>query len=101
MSSGTQQINESMMQKSFSELAFGDGTPKKAFLTALVVGTILTIINHGDVILAGQWPPFIKVFLTYCVPYCVTTWGAITGKNAELRKQAKAMAANREPLGQS
>ena len=101
MSSGTQQINEIMMQKSFSELAFGDGTPKKAFLTALVVGTILTVINHGDVILAGQWPPFIKVFLTYCVPYCVTTWGAITGKKAELRKQAKAMADNREPLGQS
>jgi hypothetical protein len=30
------------------ELAFGHGTPKKAFLTALVIGTILTTINHGD-----------------------------------------------------
>ena len=36
--------------------AFGDGTPKKAFYTALVVGSILTIINHGDVILSGEFP---------------------------------------------
>lgn len=65
---------------------FGDGTPKKALLTALVVGTILTAINHGDRIVAGDWPPLIKVLLTYCVPYCVTTWGAITGKRAQWRR---------------
>ena len=67
----------------FSQLAFGNGTPKKAIMTALVVGTILTTINHGDVILAGNPPDFLKVILTYCVPYCVTTWGAILGKRAQ------------------
>ena len=67
----------------FRQMAFGDGTPKKAFFTALVVGTILTTINHGDVILSGLAPPIWKVLLTYCVPYCVTTWGAITGKRAQ------------------
>lgn len=71
------------------QLVFGDGTPRKAFLTALVVGTILTAINHGDVILAGQWPPVIKVVLTYCVPYCVTTWGAVTGKRAQWHRALK------------
>ena len=30
------------------DLAFGGGTPGKALLTALVVGTILTTINHGE-----------------------------------------------------
>ena len=55
----------------FMDLAFGRGTPRKAFLTA---------INHGDLIVAGALPPIWKVALTYCVPYCVTTWGAITGK---------------------
>ena len=64
----------------FMELAFGGGTPLKAFLTACVVGTILTTINHGDDILNGNYPHPLKVLLTYCVPYCVTTWGAITGK---------------------
>jgi hypothetical protein len=47
------------------------------------VGSILTAINHGDAILAGDLPPALKVLLTYCVPYCVTTWGALTGKLSE------------------
>jgi len=68
------------------QLAFGDGTPKKAFFTALVVGSILTSINHGDMILSGEYPYWLKVLLTYFVPYCVTTWGAITGKLSRLRK---------------
>ena len=62
------------------QLAFGDGTTKKAFYSALVVGSILTSINHGDIILSGEYPYWPKVLLTYFVPYCVTTWGAITGK---------------------
>lgn len=66
------------------ELLFGGGTPKKAALTAIVVGSVLTAINHGDVIMNGQPPPLLKVFLTYCVPYCVTTWGALTGKLSTL-----------------
>jgi hypothetical protein len=69
------------------EMIVGDGTPRKAVFTALIVGTLLTIINHGDVLIAGEFPPPIKVFLTYCVPYCVTTWGAVTGKRAQWAKQ--------------
>lgn len=69
-----------------AQLIFGDGTPRKAFMTALVVGTILTVINHGDTIFMGEWPPLLKVFLTYCTPYCVTTWGAIIGKRAQWRR---------------
>ena len=68
---------------------FGDGTPKRAFYTALVVGTILTLINHGDLIIAGQAPPLLKVLLTFCVPYCVTTWGAVSGKRTQLVSNAK------------
>jgi hypothetical protein len=73
---------------SFSYLAFGGGTPRKALLTAILVGTILTSINHGDMVVSGDWPPIWKVLLTYCVPYCVTTWGAITGKRALLQRNA-------------
>ena len=68
----------------FFQLAFGDGTPKKALMTALVVGTILTGINHGDVILQGESINYFKILLTYCVPFCVTTWGAIHGKRVKL-----------------
>lgn len=49
--------NGSVPVMNFSALAFGGGTPKKAILTALVVGTVLTSINHGDAILAGTFPP--------------------------------------------
>ncbi len=69
-----------------AQLIFSDGTPKKAFLTALVVGTILTAINHGDTIIMGDWPPALKVILTYCTPYCVTTWGSVIGKRAQWRR---------------
>ncbi|AZV79479.1 hypothetical protein EBB79_17465 [Parasedimentitalea marina] len=61
----------------------GDGTPQKALATALVVGTVLTLINHGDQMFAGEFPPVWKVLLTYLTPYCVTTWGAVTGKRAQ------------------
>jgi hypothetical protein len=37
-------------------MILGDGTPKKAIFTALVVGTLLTAINHGDVIFYPGWP---------------------------------------------
>jgi hypothetical protein len=71
---------------SLTQLMFGDGTPMKAFFTALVVGTILTLINHGDTIVGGEFPPLMKVILTYCTPYCVTTWGAVTGKRVLWRR---------------
>ena len=68
------------------QLATTDGTPRKALITACVVGTILTTINHGDLILKGDYPPLIKVALTYFVPFCVTTWGAVLGKQSRYLK---------------
>ena len=64
----------------YFDLAFGGGTPFKAFVTACFVGTIMTTINHGDQIYNGNYPHPLKIILTFCVPYFVTTWGAITGK---------------------
>ena len=49
---------------------------KRAFFTALVVGTIINAINYADVILAGDMPTLWKMLLTYSVPFCVTIWGA-------------------------
>jgi len=54
----------------------------------LVVGTILTAINHGDFILAGQMPDPVKVGLTYLVPYFVATYGAVTAKRAAWRRHS-------------
>jgi hypothetical protein len=52
---------------------------RRSFLTALVVGTILTAINQGNILLQGEFPAVLawKIPLTYCVPFCVATWGAL------------------------
>ena len=66
----------------FVELAFGEGTFVKAVKTAVVVGTLLILINHGDGIIQGNLPDAWKITLTFFVPFCVTTWGAIIGKSS-------------------
>ena len=52
---------------------------RRSILTAIVVGTIIIAINQGNVILDGHWPTdlYWKVPLSYCVPFFVTTWGAL------------------------
>ena len=61
-------------------LAVSDGTPMAALRIALVVGTVLVAINQGDLLLAGLLPPLWKIVLTYMVPYCVASYGAVTAK---------------------
>jgi hypothetical protein len=50
----------------------------RAIKVALVVGSILMLINHGDVILSNglSIKEFIKIALTYFVPYCVSTYSS-------------------------
>jgi len=52
---------------------------RRSLVVALFVGTILTAINQGNIILRGDWPDSLywKIPLTYMVPYCVATTGAI------------------------
>ena len=49
-------------------------------MVALTVGTILAFLNHGDTFLAGNWKSglYWKIPLTYFVPFCVATFGALT-----------------------
>jgi hypothetical protein len=53
---------------------------------ALVVGTILTLINQADVIIRGDATgvTWIKAGLNYCVPFIVSNLGLLAGKRAEL-----------------
>jgi len=52
---------------------------RRSLIVALIVGTILTAINQGNIILNGDFPPSLywKIPLTYVVPYCVASTGAI------------------------
>jgi hypothetical protein len=43
-----------------------------------VVGTILNLINQGDAVFDGGSINWIKVLMTYVVPYAVSTYGAVS-----------------------
>jgi hypothetical protein len=53
--------------------------------TALVVGTILTVINQGDLLFHGALSGvvLVKMALTYCVPYLVSTYGALMASRVD------------------
>lgn len=55
-----------------------DGVPRRSFVVMLVVGTILNLINQGDALLRGVPLDWFKIALTYAVPYCVATYGAVS-----------------------
>ena len=65
--------------KTFFRAALEEGTIATSAKIALLVGTILALINYSDRIFlhndmrALDW---VKLAVTYCVPYCVATYGA-------------------------
>lgn len=62
--------------------AISGGIPRRSLWVALVVGTILNLINQGDTFFAWAGINWFKVALTYCVPYVVCTYGAVTSQMA-------------------
>jgi len=67
-------------------LCVSDGIPRRSALTAAVVGTILNLINQGDALWAGAHLNISKLLLTYCVPFCVATFGAVSYRVAAERR---------------
>ena len=58
--------------------SFSDSVPLRSGYVAIVVGTILNLINQGDAIFEATSINWIKVVLTYFVPYAVCTYGAVS-----------------------
>ena len=52
---------------------------RRSAVVALVVGTILTLLNQGDGLISGEWNNALywKIPLTYCVPFLVATYGSL------------------------
>lgn len=52
---------------------------KRAAKIAFIVGIVLACINHGDAIMSGAVTPATaaKILVTFCVPYCVSTYSSI------------------------
>lgn len=58
--------------------ALSDGVPLRSLWVAVVVGTILNLINQGDALFSWRRLDFTKLALTYIVPYFVSTYGAVS-----------------------
>ena len=62
--------------------AISDGVPRRSLYVALIVGTILNLINQGDALLGSAAVNWSKLLLTFCIPYAVCTYGAVSTKIA-------------------
>ncbi len=67
------------------EASLSNGIPRRSFVVALVVGTILNLINQGDALVNGARLDLWKLILTYAVPYLVATYGAVSVRMAQDR----------------
>lgn len=67
-------------------LCLSGGIPRRSLIVAIVVGTILNLINQGDALLGDAAINWTRLILTFIVPYCVSTYGAVS-----------ALVARREP----
>ena len=72
-----------------------DGVPRRSLLTAMVVGTILNLINQGDALVTAGHVVVPKLLLTYCVPFCVSTFGAVSLRLKLMRGEAPLPGAGR------
>ena len=64
----------SIYQNSFVDALLMPLTRRRATKVGLTVGTILVVLNHGDAIVAGNWPVWWKIAFTYLVPYSVSSY---------------------------
>lgn len=67
------------MINAWFEIAVQKNILMRAIKVALVVGSILMLINYGDIILSNglSIKELTKITLTYLVPYCVSTYSSV------------------------
>lgn len=65
--------------KEWLRIAWSPSVRRRATRVALVVGTVLIAINHGDALLAGDVSTLrlVRMALTLIVPYLVSTFASV------------------------
>lgn len=49
----------------------------RGLIVSVLVGSLLTLINQFEAIAAMQQPNFLKMGLSYLVPFCVSVFSAV------------------------
>ncbi len=72
---------------SFLDIALDRSVVARSTRIALLVGTIIALINHGDKLFTGQIDAMtaFKIGLTYLVPYCVSTYSSVSAVRDRLQ----------------
>lgn len=75
-------IISGVCMREWVEFAMQPEIVKRSVKIALIVGTLLTLINHYDLLFGEQLSTIkiTKILLTYCVPYCVSTFASVSTK---------------------
>ncbi len=62
------------------QMAMRGDIVRRSSKVAVLVGTILVAINYGDKLVTGNILPveWAKMLMTYCVPYCVSTYASVS-----------------------
>jgi hypothetical protein len=55
---------------------FARQSVRRSLTVALIIGTVLNLINQGPEMLSGHWPIWWKLILTYFVPFAVASYGS-------------------------
>lgn len=66
-----------MVKESVFKIALRKRIVLDSIKVMLVVGTLLNIINQGSNVLSGLEINWYKLFLTYSVPYLVSTYASV------------------------
>ncbi len=76
-------------QERWITVATSRSVVRRATLVALIVGSMLVAINHGDAILRGDLnvARLLRIVLTVAVPYCVSTYSSVSALRGSARQQ--------------
>jgi hypothetical protein len=74
------------------------GTLLFSIKMALIVGTILALINHGQAMFTGHftYDQLVPLLLTYCVPFTVSMYSQVQGKRERDRLYAETVDAAKQ-----
>jgi hypothetical protein len=73
---------------SWLEIARRRDIVQRSLKVASIVGTILALINYWDRLIpySLDYNAWVKIALTYCVPYCVSTYASVGATLTQARK---------------
>ncbi|WP_089932796.1 nitrate/nitrite transporter NrtS [Candidatus Entotheonella palauensis] len=74
------------------DLRPGWAAVRRSLIIAAIVGSVIIIVNQGDLIISGNISPLtrFKIGITPCVPFCVSLYGAYLAYRNALASQPPA-----------